>query len=98
MSTSSNDLNDRFRGCLLGLAIGDALGGLFEGQDAYAIRDRFANHRELIHYPQDELWYTDDTQMTIIGVAHASTRAGNRRGSGVGSCRRSGTPAWPVRP
>jgi poly(ADP-ribose) glycohydrolase ARH3 len=61
-------LQDRFRGCLLGLAIGDALGGKFEAQDAAAIRARFPTVRDLIEYPREEIWYTDDTQMAI-GVA-----------------------------
>jgi len=65
---AATDLRDRFRGCLLGLAIGDALGGRFEGQSAESIRARFPTVAALINYPQDELWYTDDTQMTI-GVA-----------------------------
>jgi poly(ADP-ribose) glycohydrolase ARH3 len=62
------NLSDRFEGCLLGLAIGDALGGKFEAQSAEAIRARFATAEELIAYPQEEIWYTDDTQMAI-GVA-----------------------------
>jgi poly(ADP-ribose) glycohydrolase ARH3 len=61
-------LQDRFQGCLLGLAIGDALGGRFEGQTAEAVRRRFPTLAALIDYPQNELWYTDDTQMAI-GVA-----------------------------
>lgn len=61
-------LKERFRGCLLGLAIGDALGGRFEGQSADFIRQRFPTVRELINYDSGELWYTDDTQMAI-GVA-----------------------------
>jgi poly(ADP-ribose) glycohydrolase ARH3 len=67
---SPDKLKDRFRGCLLGLAVGDALGGRFEAQSAEAIRSRFPNAQALIAYPDDELWYTDDTQMTI-GVAEA---------------------------
>jgi poly(ADP-ribose) glycohydrolase ARH3 len=61
-------LEDRFEGCLLGLAIGDALGGMFEAQSAEAIRARFPNAELLIAYPTEEIWYTDDTQMAI-GVA-----------------------------
>jgi ADP-ribosylglycohydrolase len=63
-------LEQRFEGCLLGLAIGDALGGRFEAQDADWIRDRFSTVGQLIEHPQDEIWYTDDTQMAI-GVAEA---------------------------
>lgn len=42
MPVESVDLQDRFRGCLLGLAIGDTLGTKFEAQSAEAIRVRFA--------------------------------------------------------
>jgi poly(ADP-ribose) glycohydrolase ARH3 len=70
MSTTIPDLHDRFRGCLLGLAVGDALGARFEAQSAEAIRARFPTVRALIDYPQKEIWYTDDTQMTI-GLAEA---------------------------
>lgn len=64
------DLLDRFRGCLLGTAIGDALGAKFEAHEPEFIRRRFPTTEALIAYPQEELWYTDDTQMTI-GVAEA---------------------------
>jgi poly(ADP-ribose) glycohydrolase ARH3 len=63
-------LRDRFRGCLYGLAIGDALGAKFEAQSADAIRSRFPTVEALIAYPQEEIWYTDDTQMAI-GVGEA---------------------------
>ncbi len=63
-------LNDRFRGCLLGLAVGDAWGGLFEGQDAAAILARCPTVEALVEHPRDGLWYTDDTQMTI-GIAES---------------------------
>jgi poly(ADP-ribose) glycohydrolase ARH3 len=68
MSGTVPVLKERFRGCLLGLAIGDALGGKFEAQSADAIRSRFPTPEALTGYPQEEIWYTDDTQMTI-GVA-----------------------------
>jgi poly(ADP-ribose) glycohydrolase ARH3 len=62
-------LQDRFCGCLLGLAVGDALGARFEGQPAEHIVSRFPTPRALIdNPPNNELWYTDDTQMAI-GVA-----------------------------
>ena len=61
-------LQDRFAGCFLGLAVGDALGGRFEAQSADGIRARLPTVEALIDYPQDEIWYTDDTQMAI-GVA-----------------------------
>lgn len=65
MVVANITLQDRFEGCLFGLAIGDALGGLFEAQSADGIRGRFASVEQLIAYPQEEIWYTDDTQMTI---------------------------------
>lgn len=68
-------LRDRFEGCLLGLAIGDALGGRFEAQAAESIRARFPTVDKLIAYPTDEIWYTDDTQMTI-GVAESLLESG----------------------
>src|SRR5262245_13402450 len=61
-------VQDRFAGCFLGLAVGDALGGRFEAQLADGSRARLPTVEALIDYPQDEIWYTDDTQMAI-GVA-----------------------------
>jgi poly(ADP-ribose) glycohydrolase ARH3 len=69
------ELRRRFEGCLLGIAIGDALGAKFEAQSAEAIRARFNSVEALIAYPQDEIWYTDDTQMTIA-VAEALVECG----------------------
>ena len=68
-------LKERFEGCLLGLAIGDALGAKFESQSADAIRARFPSAEQLIAYPQDEIWYTDDTQMAI-GICEALIEKG----------------------
>ncbi len=68
-------LLSRFRGCLLGLAIGDALGGRFEARSGSSIRERFASVEALIRYPQDEIWYTDDTQMAI-GIAQTLVEHG----------------------
>lgn len=75
MATTDSMLKDRFAGGLLGLAVGDALGGRFEGQRAKAIRDRVGTVRGLINYPRDEIWYTDDTQMAI-GVAETLVAEG----------------------
>ena len=68
-------LLDRFEGCLLGLALGDALGGRFEAMSAESLESRFPSVEALMAYPQDELWYTDDTQMAI-GVAEALIERG----------------------
>jgi poly(ADP-ribose) glycohydrolase ARH3 len=75
MTITDSILKDRFEGCLLGLAVGDALGGKFEAQSADAIRGRFATTEQLIAYPQEEIWYTDDTQM-MIGVCEALLERG----------------------
>jgi poly(ADP-ribose) glycohydrolase ARH3 len=69
-------LPDRFLGCMIGLAVGDALGGLFEGQTADYIARRFPTPETLIAQPPtDLLTYTDDTQMAI-GVAEALVERG----------------------
>jgi poly(ADP-ribose) glycohydrolase ARH3 len=78
MRVAVPDLEDRFEGCLLGLAIGDALGGRFEGQSSEGIRERFPSTESLINYPQEEIWYTDDTQMAI-GVAETLADLGEIR-------------------
>src|SRR4051812_45529171 len=65
----SPSLAERFAGCLLGLAVGDALGAHFEGQAPEQIATRYRTVEQLFASPPPgELWYTDDTQMTI-GVA-----------------------------
>ena len=58
-------LRERFVGCLTGLAVGDALGGLFEAQPPEHIRSRFSSSDALINHPTEDIWYTDDTQMAI---------------------------------
>lgn len=69
-------LVQRFRGSLLGLAVGDGLGARFEGQSAEAIQSRFPNPPSLIQRPPNyELYYTDDTQM-MIGVAETLVQVG----------------------
>lgn len=60
---------DQSRGCLLGQAVGDALGAPFETMPAAAIYYGFGFARKIIFAPPVErLEYTDDTQM-MIGVA-----------------------------
>ena len=57
---------EKFAGCLLGLAIGDALGMPFEGMRAQAIRDRYRQVTEFL--PARGLaagQYTDDTKMML---------------------------------
>jgi poly(ADP-ribose) glycohydrolase ARH3 len=63
------DQPDHFTGCLLGLALGDALGAPFEGLPADTIyRDYGGGLNAATQPPLDTLHYTDDTEMTL-GVA-----------------------------
>lgn len=67
---------DRFVGCLLGLAVGDAVAAPFEGLDAYAIYHGFGGAAKVIRDPPvRELNYTDDTEMAL-GVAERLVRDG----------------------
>jgi poly(ADP-ribose) glycohydrolase ARH3 len=59
-------LEDRFTGCLLGLALGDAIGAPFEGSPP--------GKRDLSHLPP-VLRYTDDTEMAM-GVAESLSEVG----------------------
>jgi poly(ADP-ribose) glycohydrolase ARH3 len=69
MRAASRTVEDRFVGCLLGLAVGDALGAQFEGQSPEFIAQHYRSAADLVdRSPPGELWYTDDTQMAI-GVA-----------------------------
>jgi poly(ADP-ribose) glycohydrolase ARH3 len=62
---------ERFLGCLLGQAVGDALGAPFEGLPADFVFWQAGPVGELLDSPPDgPLRYTDDTQM-MIGVAEA---------------------------
>jgi poly(ADP-ribose) glycohydrolase ARH3 len=71
-----NNFLDKFKGCLIGVAIGDTLGQPFEGKLREEIRSEF-------EYVQDFLWknkkkfssYTDDTQLTLH-VAEALIKGG----------------------
>lgn len=57
---------EQFKGCLFGLAIGDAFGAPFEGLTSYLIFDGFGPVDQLIQTPPVErLHYTDDTEMMI---------------------------------
>ena len=69
-------MRDRFRGCLVGQAIGDAMGARFEAQSANHIRQRFPSVESLFLHLDGELWYTDDTQMAI-GVAETLVACGS---------------------
>ncbi len=58
-------LRSRFRGALLGVAVGDAIGAPFEGEVS-----AFPGSLERLGEPDSPLRYTDDTHMTL-GVAES---------------------------
>jgi ADP-ribosylglycohydrolase len=63
------ELRDRFHGCLLGCAVGDALGAPFEGYWDHQLPEPTALLRgffEVDGYPRGQ--YTDDTQLTLATV------------------------------
>lgn len=64
---------DRFRGCMLGLAVGDALGMPVEGLTREEIRGRLGEVREMVAPTPDHFHcglapgqYTDDTEQTLL--------------------------------
>ena len=70
-------LKDRFLGCLLGCAVGDALGAPFEGLWSHSIPDEstlLAGVAEFEGYPRGQ--YTDDTQLSVATV-QAIVKAGD---------------------
>jgi poly(ADP-ribose) glycohydrolase ARH3 len=70
------DLPDRFSGCLLGLALGDAAGAPWEGLPSHWIRDQWPETAGLLDPPLPAwMRYTDDTQM-MIGVAQTLVEEG----------------------
>jgi poly(ADP-ribose) glycohydrolase ARH3 len=74
---STASVADRFTGCLLGLAVGDALGGPYEGLTSTDIFFQFGTIDAIIHNPSgDTLYFTDDTEM-MIGVAETLIDCGS---------------------
>ena len=76
------DLLDRFRGCLLGVAVGDALGMPTEGYTAREISSKFGMIREMMPAPEGHFHsglyagqFTDDTEETLI-LAESIIEAG----------------------
>jgi poly(ADP-ribose) glycohydrolase ARH3 len=67
MGASSVAMLDRFVGCILGHAIGDAAGAPFEGVPADIVYREFGSIRGLLADENrgETLYYTDDTEMAI---------------------------------
>ena len=70
---------EHYTGCLLGGAIGDALGAPVEFMDINQIRSRYGSPgiRDFVEFPGNEGEFTDDTQMTLF-TAEALLRAAHR--------------------
>jgi poly(ADP-ribose) glycohydrolase ARH3 len=69
---------DRFRGCMIGLAVGDAVGAPYEGLPGDMIY-RMGPASSIVEAPsEDTRYYTDDTQMAI-GVAETLVECGGIR-------------------
>ena len=69
MANSSIELRDRFLGCLLGCAVGDALGAPYEGLWSHSIPDietLLSGFAEFEGFPPGQ--YTDDTQLSLATV------------------------------
>lgn len=69
----SMDMLDRFRGCFLGLAMGDALGMPTEGYTAEEIKSKFGLVSDMMPAPEGHFHsglkagqYTDDTEETLL--------------------------------
>ncbi|HEX4610041.1 MAG TPA: ADP-ribosylglycohydrolase family protein [Urbifossiella sp.] len=74
--TSAAPPADRFTGCLLGLAVGDALGAPYEGLTGFDIFFGFGPPDAIVKNPSgDTLYYTDDTEM-MIGLAETLGEVG----------------------
>lgn len=71
-----SQLRSRFLGCLLGCAVGDALGAPFEGYWSESVPDPetlLEGFAEVEGYPRGQ--YTDDTQLTVATI-ESITRQG----------------------
>ncbi len=67
------DILDRFRGCLLGVAVGDALGMPVEGYSAEEIESKFGRVKDMMPAPEGHFHsglgagqFTDDTEETLL--------------------------------
>lgn len=82
---SPPSIEDRFQGCLLGVAIGDALGMPFEGQSAWVVApflDHIRGFYESANRALRAGQWTDDTQMTLW-LARSLVRRGHADGEDI---------------
>jgi ADP-ribosylglycohydrolase len=93
----AGELLDRFCGCMLGLAVGDALGMPVEGMTAEEIRAGTGEVRDMIAPAADHFHsglspgqYTDDTEQTLILAETLWAGSSTSRGSPLSS------PSGPV--
>jgi ADP-ribosyl-[dinitrogen reductase] hydrolase len=63
--TTDDTLRDRFRGCLVGLAIGDALGAAAEFMQETDVRARYGRLTDYGGRPGHKGQFTDDTAMAL---------------------------------
>jgi poly(ADP-ribose) glycohydrolase ARH3 len=78
MQPTPSTLEERFQGCLVGLAVGDATGAPYEGLPGDMIF-QMGPAQKIVETPPDEVrQYTDDTQMAI-GVAETLVECGEIR-------------------
>ena len=67
---------EQFTGCLLGLAVGDALGAPYEGLNADNVFWGFGSPAELLkNAGMEPLYFTDDTEI-MVGVAETPVEHG----------------------
>lgn len=73
---TDDTLRDRFRGCLVGLAIGDALGAAVEFMEEDRVRARYGRLIDYGGRPGRKGQYTDDTAMALCIARSLVERGG----------------------
>lgn len=77
--TSTAAVPDRFRGCLLGLAVGDGIGAPYEALTSFDVFHLAGEPARFMTNPEGRtLFYTDDTEMAL-GVAESLVEHGEIR-------------------
>ena len=98
------DLTDRILGCVVGGAVGDALGAPFEGLWSRGIPEPavlLSDYAEFEGFPRGQ--YTDDTQLTVatiqsvVAPGTSTPPTSPARSPACGDPRRSSVPAARVR-